>query len=103
MLPTLLLTASFTFAQGAQEPQPTSGALEVAVRLHGHRAELESRIDTLTRAVEGRSVLDQARGVLMERDGLTAEEADAHLHERARATGRRLVESAEEIIRSAGD
>jgi hypothetical protein len=31
LLPTLLLTASFTFAQDAPEPQPTADALETAV------------------------------------------------------------------------
>lgn len=82
------------------DDEELQGALEVAVRLHGHRAELEARIDTLTLALEGRAALDQAKGVLMERHGVTAEAAQAQLHERARETGRRVTETAEEVLRS---
>lgn len=82
------------------DDEELQGALEVAVRLHGHRAELSARIDTLTSAVERRAALEQAKGVLMERYGLTAEAADARLRERARETGRRLVDAAEDVVQT---
>lgn len=82
------------------DDEELQGALEVAVRLHGHRAELSARIDTLTSAVERRAALEQAKGVLMERYGLTAQAADARLHERARETGRRLVDAAEDVVQT---
>ncbi|MBJ7520431.1 MAG: ANTAR domain-containing protein [Solirubrobacteraceae bacterium] len=85
------------------DDEELQGVLEVAVRLHGHRAELEARVDTLTRALGGRAALEQAKGVLMERHGLTAEAAEARLHERARETGRRVIESAEDVTGTAGD
>ncbi len=84
------------------DDEELQGALEVAVRLHGQRVELEARIDTLTHALENRAVREQAKGVLMEREGLTAEAADAQLRERAKEAGRRVSASAEEVLRSVG-
>lgn len=85
------------------DDEELQGALEVAVRLHGQRAELEARVDTVTRALESRAMLEQAKGVLMEREGLTAEAAEERLREHAREAGRRVVESAEDVTRTAGD
>lgn len=82
------------------DDEELQGALEVAVRLHGHRAELSARIDTLTSAAERRAALEQAKGVLMERYGLTAQAADARLRTRARETGRRLADAAEDVVRT---
>jgi PAS domain S-box-containing protein len=59
-----------------------------------HHAEM---VTQLQRALTSRVVIDQAVGVLMERGGLDASAAFERLRRRARSSGRRVVDIAQEI------
>jgi GAF domain-containing protein len=59
-----------------------------------HNAEM---VTQLQRALTSRVVVDQAVGVLMERGGLDASAAFERLRRRARSSGRRVVDIAQEI------
>jgi GAF domain-containing protein len=55
----------------------------------------------LQHALDSRVVIEQAKGVLVARDRLSAHEAFTRLRADARSTGRRLRELADEIVRTA--
>ena len=93
------ISAFFT----SPDDEELQGALEVAVRLHGYRTELEARLDTLTCALDRRVVLERAKGVVMGRDAVAEDDAEERLQARARDTGRRLVDVAEETVRAQAD
>jgi anti-anti-sigma factor len=54
----------------------------------------------LARALAAREVIHQAQGVLIERHGMTAEAASRALHRAARATGGKVADYADEVVRS---
>jgi AmiR/NasT family two-component response regulator len=78
--------------------------------LHDEPEELQSAIDiTLQRFTEyhnlqgafgRRAVIEQAKGILMGRQAITAENAFAMLSEDSQRTGRRLIEIAEAVVAS---
>ena len=57
--------------------------------------------DQLRRALESRTVLEQAKGVLVARQGVDPDAAFALLHRQARSTGRRLQDVALAVVRDA--
>ncbi|HET9007547.1 MAG TPA: GAF and ANTAR domain-containing protein [Actinomycetes bacterium] len=63
------------------------------------RGELASQ---LQRALDARVVIEQAKGALVARDGVTAGEAFEQMRRRARAERRRVVEIAQEIMSGTG-
>jgi AmiR/NasT family two-component response regulator len=77
---------------------------------HGHPAELESALDIVLRryaefsrlkgALGRRAVIEQAKGILMERHGLSADAAFAELRDRARNTNQTLPDVADAVILS---
>ena len=48
----------------SSDQEELQGALEVGVRLHAQRAALGARVATLTRALDRRATIEQAKGVL---------------------------------------
>ena len=56
----------------------------------------------LASALAERQTIHQAQGVMMERNGLTAEAAVRELHRAARAAGRRVADLATEVVSSIG-
>jgi GAF domain-containing protein len=56
----------------------------------------------LQRALDARVVIEQAKGAVVARDGVTPGEAFEQMRRRARAERRRVLEIAEEVMRSAG-
>jgi ANTAR domain-containing protein len=64
----------------------------------GARAELTGALaDQLQTALDSRSLLEQAKGALMERERLDEQEAFTHLRRAARSSGRKLSEVAAEV------
>jgi response regulator NasT len=51
-----------------------------------------------TRSVEEREILDQAKGVLMERNSMTEEEAHRYIQKRSMDNGTGMVETAQMIL-----
>jgi len=56
----------------------------------------------LQRALDARVVIEQAKGALVARDGVTAKEAFERMRRQARAERRRVVEVAAEVMSTAG-
>lgn len=69
------------------------GAIDVTLqRFHEYQS--------LKGAFGRRATIEQAKGILMGRDGLTEDDAFARLREHSQARGRKLAEVAEALIRS---
>ncbi|MFT2690736.1 GAF and ANTAR domain-containing protein [Clavibacter zhangzhiyongii] len=62
-----------------------------------HRGQALS--DQLQQALDSRVVIEQAKGALAHRLGVTPDEAFAHLRRQARSTGRRIHDVAAEVVR----
>ena len=64
----------------------------------GARAELTGALaDQLQTALDSRSLIERAKGALMERERLDEQEAFTHLRRAARSSGRKLSEVAAEV------
>ena len=65
-----------------------------------HRAATEAQIinEQLNHALNSRVLIEQAKGMVAEREGLTIEEAFATLRHHARSHNRRLIEIAREVM-----
>lgn len=61
-----------------------------AERAHDEVDRLRTEVDQLQEAVESRDVIGQAKGVLMERFGITADEAFDHLVHISQTTNTKL-------------
>jgi response regulator NasT len=72
-------------------------ALEVAVRRHAEAAQLARQVDQLEHALERRAAIERAKGILMERHGLTERAAFERLRARARSESRTVVAVAREL------
>lgn len=62
---------------------------------------LRSVVDQLNEALESRDVIGQAKGVLMQRDGIDADHAYARLRNQSQATNQKLRDLARDVARSA--
>jgi AmiR/NasT family two-component response regulator len=62
--------------------------------------DLERKVETLQEALETRTVIGQAQGILMERLGLSAEEAFGYLRRRSNTDNVKLRDLAAEIVRT---
>jgi AmiR/NasT family two-component response regulator len=80
------------------EPHDVQAAIEVAVRRHREEARLTEKVEQLQTALERRTVIERAKGVLMERHSIGEQEAFQRLREHARASGRRVVDLAQAVL-----
>jgi response regulator NasT len=64
----------------------------------GIRARRKRKNQPKERSEEERQVLEQAKGILMERNGLSEEEAHRYMQKRSMDNGTGLVETAEMIV-----
>lgn len=83
--------------------RPTSGeavqsAIEVALRRHDETERLTRKVAQLQTALERRSVIERAKGILMERHSLPERAAFELLRGHARATNQSVVALAAEVI-----
>jgi AmiR/NasT family two-component response regulator len=72
-------------------------AIEAARARHAELAELRAQSDSLREALESRKLIERAKGLLMERDGLTEAEAFARLRGASQTTGKPMREVAEAV------
>lgn len=86
----------------SEDDEELQGSIEVAERLHRQRSALEAQVGALSTALERRGVIEQAKGVLMERHHVTEPEATARLEAGARAAGRRITDVAADVVRRPG-
>jgi AmiR/NasT family two-component response regulator len=75
-------------------------AIEVAVRRFGEFEELGRQIESLEGALQRRALVERAKGIIMERQGIGERAAYELLRSRARATSQPLVAVAESVLES---
>jgi AmiR/NasT family two-component response regulator len=69
-------------------------AIEVAMRRHAETRRLVEQVDRLETALERRAVIERAKGMLMERHGITDREAFDRIRGFARSNNRTVVDVA---------
>lgn len=72
-------------------------AIEVAVRRHAETEQLSERVDQLETALERRTAIERAKGILMERHSIDDRAAFMRLRDHARAHNRRVVDVARAV------
>jgi AmiR/NasT family two-component response regulator len=82
----------------SMDPESVQGAIEIAVRRYREARQLHEKVDQLESALERRSVIERAKGILMERHGVGEREAFELLREHARGSQRRVVEVAQSVL-----
>ena len=75
-------------------PEIVQGAIEVALRRYEEAEQLQVKVDQLESALDRRSVIERAKGILMERHGVDERAAFDLMRDHARANSRRVVEVA---------
>ena len=77
-------------------------AIEAARARHAELQALRDEAGSLRDALEARKLIERAKGLLMEKDGLSEAEAFARLRRASQQTGRPLREVAEAILATFG-
>jgi response regulator NasT len=80
------------------DPGVIQGAIEVAMRRHAETGRLEEKVEQLEDALERRSTIERAKGILMERHSIGEREAFGMLRDHARSSGRRVVDVAFSVV-----
>jgi len=75
-------------------PESVQGAIEVALRRYEETERLEEKVGQLESALERRSVIERAKGILMERHGVSERDAFDLMRDHARSQSRRVVDVA---------
>jgi two-component system, response regulator PdtaR len=73
-------------------------AIETARARHAELEAVRAESDSLRAALAARKVIERAKGVLMDRDGLTEAEAFSRMRSAAQRTGRTLVDIAQAVV-----
>ena len=78
-------------------------AIATARARHDELAELREEADSLSEALAARKAIERAKGILMERDGLSEQDAFARLRKASQVSGKPLKVVAEALIATFGD
>lgn len=84
------------------DPDALQSALEVAMRRHAETRALEEQVQRLESALERRSVIERAKGILMERHGSDERAAFEQLRQYARGRNRTVVDVAHAVTEGGG-
>jgi len=80
------------------EAHDVQAAIEVALRRHREEARLTEKVEQLQTALERRTVIERAKGILMERHSIDDREAFQRLRDVARSGGRRVVDVSQAVL-----
>jgi AmiR/NasT family two-component response regulator len=80
------------------EPDALQAAIEIAVRRFEELEELTEQVENLEGALRRRAIVERAKGITMEREGIDERKAFELLRGRARSTNRTLVEVAQAVL-----
>ena len=78
--------------------ETVQAAIEVAVRRQAEAEHLEARVGQLQTALDRRTIIERAKGILMERHAIDDGAAFALLRDQARSANRTVVSVAEAVI-----
>jgi len=73
-------------------------AIEAARARHAELAELRAESESLREALESRKAIERAKGVLMDREGISEQEAFERMRRASQKTGKPLREIAEALL-----
>jgi response regulator NasT len=73
------------------------GAIEVALRRYEETSKLQEKVDQLETALERRTLIERAKGIVMERHGIDERAAFDLLRDHARSQSRRVVDVARAV------
>jgi AmiR/NasT family two-component response regulator len=76
------------------DPDATQSAIEIALRRHAETTRLVEQVGRLEGALERRAVIERAKGILMERHGISDRDAFDRLRAHARSNNRTVVDVA---------
>jgi AmiR/NasT family two-component response regulator len=79
-------------------PEAVQGAIEVALRRYRDAAQLSEKVDQLETALERRTVIERAKGIVMERHSIDEHAAFELLREHARSSNRRVLDVAHAVV-----
>ena len=79
-------------------PDSVRGAIEIAMRRHAERRALSDEVEQLEGALQRRSVIERAKGILMERHGVGEREAFEMLRAQARSLSRPIASVAQAVL-----
>jgi AmiR/NasT family two-component response regulator len=68
------------------------------MRRYREASRLYEKVEQLESALERRGVIERAKGILMERHGVSEREAFEMLRDQARSTGRRVIQVAQSVL-----
>jgi AmiR/NasT family two-component response regulator len=80
------------------EPQDVQAAIEVALARYGEERRLTEKVAQLESALDRRSTIERAKGILMERHSVDDRRAFELLREHARNSSRRVVDVAQTVL-----
>jgi AmiR/NasT family two-component response regulator len=80
------------------ESDALQASIEIAVRRFEELEELAEQVENLEGALRRRALVERAKGILMERQGIDERTAFELLRRRARSSNRTLVEIAESVL-----
>lgn len=83
------------------DARQVDSALRLAVARYAEFQALRAEVDRLVDALEARKLVERAKGILMDRAGLTESEAFIRIQRRARSHNRTMSRVAQEIIDAA--
>jgi len=78
-------------------------AIATARARHEELSELREEADSLAEALAARKVIERAKGLLMEREGLSEQDAFARLRKASQLSGKPLKVVAEALVATLGD
>ena len=82
----------------SEDPDEVQVAIELALRRHRQEAQLTEQVSQLETALERRSMIERAKGILMERHSVDDRAAFAMLRDHARNRGRKVVDVAASVV-----
>jgi AmiR/NasT family two-component response regulator len=80
------------------QPNAVQAAIEVAMRRYREAARLSDKVDQLQTALDRRTTIERAKGILMERHGVGERRAFELLREQARSSSRPVVEVSQAVV-----
>src|SRR4051795_11314748 len=81
----------------SNDPMAVQGAIEVALRRYEDAARLQEKVEQLETALERRTLIERAKGIVMERHGIDERAAFEMLRDHARSQSRRVVDVARDV------
>jgi AmiR/NasT family two-component response regulator len=82
----------------SEDPNEVQVAIELALRRHRQEAQLTEQVSQLETALERRSMIERAKGILMERHMIDDRAAFAMLRDHSRNGGRKVVDVAAAVV-----